>query len=140
MIKLKNILFEVFNDIREAGSKSSEYEYEIEFDDVYIPGLSKSTDVITVNVEISYNLDPGCPGRYSGRPEDCYPDESASVELTGNRILEITVTDEHRQETKIDIRFLHPQQLKTLQGLVDTHVDTNSSDIESTILDGWNES
>ena len=38
-----------------------------------------------VDVEVDYFYDPGTPGRYSGPPENCYPDEPAELELVAVR-------------------------------------------------------
>lgn len=137
MIKLKSILREVFDDIREAD-RIGEKEYEIEFDGIYIPGLMRPTDLIKINIEFSYDFDAGYPARGKhGPPENYDPGEGASVNITGHKILSIKISDENKQEREVDLRFLHPEQLRVIKTLVDSHIKKNSRDIESEILDGW---
>ena len=42
--------------------------------------LNEETDTEEV-WDIEYRITPGCPGRFYGEPGDCYPDESAEIEL-----------------------------------------------------------
>ena len=34
-----------------------------------------------IDLEVEYLYSPSVPGRYSGPPEDCYPDEPSEVEV-----------------------------------------------------------
>jgi len=34
-----------------------------------------------IDLQVEYNYSPMVPGRYSGPPEDCYPDEPPEVEI-----------------------------------------------------------
>ena len=49
---------------------------------VYNPAAEDSEDAPeTLEVTVKANYIPGSPGRFSGPPEHCYPEEPAEVEL-----------------------------------------------------------
>jgi len=45
-----------------------------------------------IHIEVDFNYTPADPGRYHGRPEDCYPSEPAEVEI--NRITMLPDNDD----------------------------------------------
>ena len=49
---------------------------------IYNPAAEDSEDASeTLEVTVKANYIPGSPGRFSGPPEHCYPEEPAEVEL-----------------------------------------------------------
>lgn len=45
------------------------------------------TTSIEVEIEVEVDYSPGISGRYSGPPEDCYPDEPSCAEIIGAKIM-----------------------------------------------------
>lgn len=49
---------------------------------IYNPAAEDTEDAPeTLEVTVEANYTPGCPGKLSGPPEHCYPEEPAEVEL-----------------------------------------------------------
>ena len=56
--------------------------------------LKLETDLFgELRFEVTYDYSPFRPGRYSGPPEKCYPDEPEELEIESIRILETGFID-----------------------------------------------
>lgn len=138
MIKLKSILKEIFEESN-VGSLSNEYELDIELDGIHIPGLLRPEEMLKIQASLPYDIDKGYSerGQY-GSTNRSEQGEGASVELFEAEIGDVSIsTGENEEERQVDMRFLHPNQKKTIEDLVEDYVENNKSDIESKILDRW---
>lgn len=138
MIKLKNILHEVFEEIRESGRGSGEKEFTISVDGKFIPALSSPNDNIEINVTVLYNFDPGYPSSGAfGSSNHSMEGEGASVEITGHDIFNIIMINDKNIKREINYDMLHPQQKKAIDDLVDEYINKNEENITNKILDGY---
>lgn len=122
---------------RRRSGASGEYEdYEIELDNLAIPGVCELGDSALITVTIEYNADGGCEGQYYGPPERCYPGEGPSVEIVNQYPTSLKITNEAGQTVEYDdFSKWPPESLKILNVAVEQNVNANESDIESKILD-----
>jgi hypothetical protein len=136
MKRKKSLIKEIVQEIRKRQSGASgEYEdYEIEVDDLAIPGIVNMGDYVLINITIGYEADGGCEGKTYGPPENCYPGEGASVDIIEQYPVSMKVTDERGQEVEWDVAKLTPEQLLPLRVYVEQYVNKNQSDIEDKIL------
>lgn len=122
---------------RRTSGASGEYDdYEIEVDNLAIPGVCELGDYALITATIEYNADPGCEGRLYGPPENCYPGEVASVEIINQYPTSLKVTNAANQTMEYDdFKSWIPEQIKPLNIAVKQNVSQHESDIESMILD-----
>lgn len=129
--KLKLLIKEIVRTLYEAQS-SDEFEYEMEFDDLTIPGISEAGDYVLVTATLSYNASPGCEPQLYGPPEKCSPGEDASVEIENHHIDSIKVTS-NGQSSIYDESQIGPEQLQAINIAVEAHINENLSDIQDKI-------
>jgi len=136
MIKLKSILKEIF---QESGmvSNSNEYELDIELDGIHIPGLLRPEEILKIKASLPYEIDRGYSerGQY-GSIDRAEQGEGPSVELSEPEIAEVFISEEgSEEEREIDMRFLHPNQKKEIERLVDDYVEENKNSILDNIIE-----
>ena len=136
-IQLKSLIKEIIKEIRKKNrGASGEYEdYEIELDNLNIPGICVQGDYVLITTTIEYNADAGYPDRgMGGPPEHSEQGEGASVEIENQYATAIKVVNEAEQETEYDPTALTPEQQRIIAMVVEKYVNDNASDIEEKIL------
>ena len=123
---------------RRSSGASGEYEdYEIELDNLAIPGVCEVGQYVIITATIEYNANPGYPDRgMFGPPENSEQGEGASIEIVNQYPTSLKVTNEVGQSTEYDdFSKWSPDLLKILEIAVEQNVNQNESEIESKILD-----
>lgn len=121
---------------RRSGASGEYDDYEIELDNLAIPGVCELGDYVIVTATIEYNADPGYEGRLYGPPENCYPGEGPSIEIVNKYPTSLKVTNAAGMVTEYDdFSKWAPEMLKILNTAVEQDIDAHESDVESKILD-----
>ena len=132
--KLKLLIKEIVRTIYEAQTGANdEYEYEMEFDDLMIPGISEAGDYVLITATLNYNASPGCEPQLYGPPEKCSPGEDASIEIVNHHIDSVKVIC-NGQSSVFDESQIRPEQLQIINAAVEGHINDNLSDIQDKIL------
>jgi hypothetical protein len=135
--QLKPLIKMVLTEMaRRRSGASGEYEdYEIELDNLAIPGVCEAGDYVLITTTIEYSADPGYPDRgMYGPPEHSEQGEGASVEIQDQYATAIKVVNAAEQEMEYDPTTLTPEQQKIVAVVVEKYVNDNISDIEEKIL------
>jgi hypothetical protein len=133
---IKNILREIYKKKLQESSGTL-YEFEIEFENLVIPGISTQNDLVYVDVNIEYEATSDIPARgMFGPPENSSPAESGDFSITDHSIGGVKVlTNGQGQPKDLDIRQLSPQQQQIVQKAVSDYLDNNEDEIQDKVLD-----
>lgn len=140
IIKLKTLLKEALKDqhriLKEWTSGVFE-NFSIDLDDLVVPGLTQDTDVITVEINISYESDPGFPSTGMwGPPENSEQGEGPSIDINDWEIIMITIQPEVGEPRQIeDFKTLSPEHWNIIKNAVSSYMSKNERRIEDRIMD-----
>lgn len=132
---IKTVLKEIYR--RHGGYSSGTLEeFEIEFENLVIPGISTAEDLVYVNISVEYEASAGSPARgMFGPPEHSSPEEPADVSIIDHSVGSITVKPEQGQSKQMDITKLSPEQQQIVKKAVNDYVNGNEDTIVDKIMD-----
>ena len=144
---VKRIIVEM---ARRRGGASGEHDIEdVEVDGQTIGNIIRPEHMLKFGIRVEYDATPGCPGRYYGPPENCYPDEPAEVETTNVYMTNLEISPPKSQNyIQVNLERLQqkfPQVYLALNKVAQDYVDNHWSDIQNDILEklgdptSWNE-
>jgi hypothetical protein len=137
-ILIKTILREICETHLNEWSSGNLPEYQIELDNVVLPGISEEKDGLIISVNIDYQYDEGSSERGQFGPSHKSTQASgAEVEIKKVSIVSVKVVDEQgKPKSEIDnVQMLTPDQKRTIEKSVNDYVDTHEDDISNEILD-----
>ena len=136
-ILIKEVLRELHNRKLNESSSGTLEDYEIEFDDLVIPGISTESDSIMITVNVEYEADAGSPARgMFGPPEHSSPAESPEVNIIDYNVVLITITSESGQKRQIDdFKQFSREQSEIVKNAVSNYVESNEDSIKDKIFD-----
>lgn len=138
--QLKPLIKEVLKQLQKRKLNESTGtldDYEIEFENLVIPGISNDGDVVTVEININYEATPDVPERgMFGPPENASPAEAGDFSIIDWDINLITVQPENGQSTQINnFRQFTPEQWISIKTAVNGYIEENEEKIASNVLD-----
>jgi|SRR5579862_3553979 len=111
-------------------------DYEIEFDNVVVPGIVNEGENVIVTISLDYEVTPGSPARgMSGPPEKSSPAEGAEVNIEDWDFSSITVTPAQGEPREIDFKSVTKEQFTLLKKAVNNYIALNEGRIEEQILE-----
>lgn len=146
MDQLKTLIKGIVKEIRRRRIViRDEYELEdVEIDGQTIPKIITPQHMLKFNIMVEYAASPGCPGKYYGRPEDCYPAEGPEVEILNSYMTSLAISAPKSQdyvEINLDrLRRKFPQMYQAFNKIARDYVDQNQEKIEEKILETLDDS
>lgn len=132
---IKKILKEYYRKTLNESSSGTLEDYEIELENLVIPGVTIDTDVITVTINLEYEVSDGYDelGQF-GSHERAVPAEDGEVDLHNYDISSIKVTAINGKSVDIDSDAFEPAHLQMIKIQVNDYLDKNEDSIKQMIL------
>lgn len=104
--------------------------YEIEADNIAIPGIVDSGEAVIIGVNINYNISSGHEerGQFSG------PDHAVQGEVTSIEIVNAVPITLNIHGRELIIKTLMPVQIQPIKDYVSHYLSENESEIEEKII------
>lgn len=144
--QLKQLIKGVVKEIRRRRvGHSGEHELtDVEIDGQTIPKIITPQHMLKFDITVEYDASPGCPGRYYGPPEHCYPAESPEVEIIDSYMTRLEISAPKSQtyvEVNLDkLQKRFPTIYQAFAKIASAYVDQNQGKIEEEILEGLDDS
>lgn len=104
-------------------------DYQIEVDNISIPGLVDTGTMVTISMDVNYNTNQGHPeqGQF-GSPEKSVQGEGSSIEIVN--AVPVTITIEAQESV---VRTLRPEQVAAVKEYVANYLSDSEQDIINAI-------
>ena len=137
--QLKILIKEIVKEIRRkriGGGVSGKYEtYEIELENIAIPGISVDGDYVLITTTIEYEITPGYEAKLHGPPENCYPGEETSIDIIDQYPTLIKSINKAGKEITLNRSQLTPEQLQVINVAIEKYINDHRLDVDEKILD-----
>lgn len=100
-------------------------DYQIEVDNISIPGLVDTGTMVTISMDVNYNTNQGHPeqGQF-GSPEKAVQGEGSSIEIVN--AVPVTITIEAQESV---VKTLRPEQVAAVKEYVANYLSDSEQDI-----------
>ena len=134
-ILIKEIVKEIHRKRIDSGVSGKYETYEIELENIAIPGISVDGDYVLITTTIEYEITPGCEAKLYGPPENCHPGEETSIAIIDQYPTSIKSMSKAGREIKMDASQLTPEQLHVINVAIEKYINDHRLDVEEKILD-----